>query len=1402
MHRFRILLARRPLTARIATALLVALLPAAVHGQTTLPASTTSTPWNNTATLATGSGLTINLGLGVEYLIVGGGGGGGGAMGGGGGGGGVLTGTTTLTGSTQVVVGAGGEGGYGPTYSGAGRPGSNSRLGTDLIAVGGGRGGTITLNSPQTSGTGGSGGGGGGFNDSRGNGSAGTAGQGSAGGNGSSARAGGGGGAGGIGISGSAATNAGNGGNGIASSITGTSVLYGAGGGGGANGGTAGVGGAGGGGSGVSTFIKAGDGTAGTGSGGGGSGYTDPGVFVSNDQYGGNGGSGVVIVRYQSATRLASGGSASGTTGPYWWERFTTTGTSTLSFTFNANSLLAAQSGAISGTGGLTYNSGGTLELTAANTFTGATRAQSGLLNLGNVNALQNSTLDMNGSDSGTIGFTAAGTNTYTLGGLQGSRNLASAANSLSVGGNGASTTYSGGLSSTGSLTKTGTGTLTLSGSNSISGGAAINAGTLALGSAGALGTTGTISFGGGALQYSASNTTDYSARFSTAAGQQIAIDTNGQNVSFGSALTSSGGSLRKIGTGTLTLTAANTFSDTTRVLAGGITLANVNALQNSTLDMNGSDSGTVAFGVAGTNTYTFAGLQGSRNLASGANSLSVGGNNASTTYSGGLSSTGSLTKTGTGTLTLSGSNSISGGAAINAGTLALGSAGALGTTGTISFGGGALQYSSSNTTDYSARFSTAAGQQIAIDTNGQNVSFASALTSDSGSLTKSGLGTLTLSGSNTYSGGTTVSAGRLVGTTDSLQGGITNNAAVEFAQATSGIYAGNMGGTGLLTKTGAGTVTLSGNNSFSGGTIITAGTLAVAAIADAGSSNIGTSGTLTLGGGTLDFTGSGAATTARVIDIATGNTTSTIGVADAAGRLTLTGKVWNSDVAHPNVVLNKAGPGTLEIAGAGSNVGTSLVVQSGTVVLNATQRAVYEVRGLDANATLRLERSDQIFSGDAITTTGNIRMTGGTFDLNGFNETVNRVSGADFGTAGTGVITSAAPAQFTFGNNLAGRPSRFAGTITGSVAITVKGTNPVTLSGENTYSGSTTIQDAGTQLRIGVGGTTGSLGTGAVSNGGELLIDRSDSITISNAISGSGAVTQAGVGTVTLTGSNSYLGTTTIAAGRLIGSTASLPGPIANASQLEFAQATTGTFASVISGAGSLTKSSAGNLILSGTSTYTGPTSVAGGRLSVNGSLGTSPVAVLATAELGGSGSIGGPVSIASGGTLAPGNSIQSLATGAASFASGATFAYEVDSTNLGALGTAADLLVVSGNLDIASGTLLSFTDLAATIQPFVEDTTVFAMINYSGSWNSGLFTYNGTPLADGSRFIVGSQQWEIDYNRPSATGLANFTGDYLPDSGFVAITAVPEPSTLVLMAIGAGLAAVAGLRRRAFVR
>lgn len=119
----------------------------------------------------------------------------------------------------------------------------------------------------------------------------------------------------------------------------------------------------------------------------------------------------------------------------------------------------------------------------------------------------------------------------------------------------------------------------------------------------------------------------------------------------------------------------------------------------------------------------------------------------------------------------------------------------------------------------------------------------------------------------------------------------------------------------------------------------------------------------------------------------------------------------------------------------------------------------------------------------------------------------------------------------------------------------------------------------------------------------------------------------------------------------------------------------------------------------------------------------------------------------------------------------------------------------------------LLSFLDLNSSPNPFQDATTVFAMINYTGQWNGGLFTYGTNVLIDGEEFSVGGQEWKIDYDyaynpaSPTTTRPLNYQGDYLPSSGtqrFVAVTAIPEPSAFALAAIGAGLAAWAARRHR----
>ena len=106
--------------------------------------------------------------------------------------------------------------------------------------------------------------------------------------------------------------------------------------------------------------------------------------------------------------------------------------------------------------------------------------------------------------------------------------------------------------------------------------------------------------------------------------------------------------------------------------------------------------------------------------------------------------------------------------------------------------------------------------------------------------------------------------------------------------------------------------------------------------------------------------------------------------------------------------------------------------------------------------------------------------------------------------------------------------------------------------------------------------------------------------------------------------------------------------------------------------------------------------------------------------------------------------------------------------------------------------------TDLNTGPVPFVANTTTFALINYSGTWNGGLFNHDGIALANGSRFMAGAQEWQIDYDRASAAGIDNFTGNYLPSSSFVTITAVPEPSAYAMALAGLACGGYAMFRHR----
>ena len=1046
-------MAFRRASCRALAALSIALAAPAGFAQSTVTLNATSGTGTISTNYTTTGGLTLDLGFFAEYLVVGGGGGGGGsgnstdAWGGGGGGaGGLLTGTTTVSATSYTVtVGGGGAGGQlsATAANQQGSNGANSVFGTFATGTGGGGGGRFKV-AGNDGGSGGGGGGRGTGDDLRTPGGNGIAGQGSNGGDSrdddSTGRSAGGGGGGAGAVGGTGGTNvttAGNGGAGLASSITGTSVIYAGGGGGGAwdtfDGETAGSGGSGGGGAG-STNSSATAGTDNFGGGGGG---------VGTNGAGGRGGSGIVIVRYEGASLGAIGGtvtSGSGSAAGYTLHTFTTTGTSTLNSALNLSSvdlnarLATTLTGTLTGSGNLTFAGPGTLTLAADNTFTGDTRIASGTLAVGSANALASSTLDMNASDSGSVTFSQAS----IIGGLTGSRNLANGGNTLTIGGNNASTTYSGVLSGTGGLTKQGTGTLTLTGTNTYSGLTTVSGGTLAIGSGGTSGSIAGDIANSGAVVFNRSDAVTYAGSISGTGG------------------------LTKQGADTLTLTGSSSFTGDTRVAAGILTVSNANALAGSTLDMNASDSGFITFSQAS----SIGGLTGSRNLANGGNTLSIGGNNASTTYSGVLSGTGGLTKQGSGTLTLTGNNTYSGLTTVSSGTLAIGSGGTSGSIAGNIANSGAVVFNRSNALTYTGSIS------------------------GTGGLTKQGAGALTLTGSNTYTGPTTVSSGTLFigsgGASGSIVGDIANSGAVVFNRSDAVTYAGSISGTGGLTKQGAGTLTLTGSSSFTGDTRVTQGTLVVA------NANA-------LSASTLDWAFANGITFMQASIL--GGLKGANSFSNGGYTLTIGGN--GQSTAYSGRLLGaggltKTGVGTLTLAEGNSHTGDTRIV-SGTLAIGNT----YSLR----NSTLDLNASDS----------GSISFSQNSI-LGGLKGSRNLSNGGNY--LGIGA------------NN---QSTTYSGVLSGAGGLVKFGAGTLTLTGNNTYTGLTEFANG--TLAIGDGGTAGSLASSLVilKKGTSLTFNRSDASTYAGNITGIGSLTKLGAGTLTLTGSNTFKGVTTVSAGTLV---------------------------------------------------------------------------------------------------------------------------------------------------------------------------------------------------------------------------------------------------------------------------
>ena len=187
-----------------------------------------------------------------------------------------------------------------------------------------------------------------------------------------------------------------------------------------------------------------------------------------------------------------------------------------------------------------------------------------------------------------------------------------------------------------------------------------------------------------------------------------------------------------------------------------------------------------------------------------------------------------------------------------------------------------------------------------------------------------------------------------------------------------------------------------------------------------------------------------------------------------------------------------------------------------------------------------------------------------------------------------------------------------------GQVALYVTGSASLTLTGSNTFTGASTI-DSGSLLQIGNGTSGEQIATQTIVDNGALAFNHADSLTYSGVLSGSGSLQKLGSGLLILNGaSNVYSGGTTVSAGTLqigdgLGNDGSLPGNVSVLSNatLQFDTQGVFTYGRVVSGSGGLAEVGSGGLIVTGSNTYTGPTTISTGTLQVGngggGSIGSS---------------------------------------------------------------------------------------------------------------------------------------------------------------------------------------------------
>ncbi|SUB44552.1 autotransporter outer membrane beta-barrel domain-containing protein [Brucella anthropi] len=896
-------------------------------------------------------------------------------------------------------------------------------------------------------------------------------------------------------------------------------------------------------------------------------------------------------------------------------------GPNTLTF---GNATSQTFAGTINGTGGIVKQGSGTQILTGTNIYTGGTTINAGKLALGAGGALAAAGSVNLGASGAGFDISGAGSN-QTIGALSGvaGTSVTLGPNTLSFG-DATNQIFAGTISGTGGIVKQGIGTQILTGANDFSGGTNFAAGGIVVGNDSAFGRGGITVNGNAQLDNSASVSLANSINVTGGA----TLSVNGSNGLTLGGVISGGGGLTKNGAATLMLGGSNTYTGGTTINSGTLMITSGGALA-STGAMNLAGAGAALDISAAVSSQSIGELTGAAgtSIAMGANSLTLGGA-ANATFGGTIGGMGGITKTGWGRQTLTGTNTYTGGTTINAGTLALGAGGALATGGFVNLGAAGADFDISAAGSQTiGALSGVAGTRVTLGPgtlsfgDATSRTFAGAI-SGAGSIVKQGSGRQVFNGISIHAGLTSVMAGSLIigdtrGTSASIAGNVTVGAGATIGG--HGRIGGDLtlaSGSHLSPGASIGTLTVDGNLTVGQGSQLDFefGAPGINFATFGQSDSVSVRGDLTVNasvlnvingggmgpglynlfsyGGALSFNGGGFFPPAgSAIQILTG--TKQINLVNMTPGVEL--NFWNANgLAGPSQM--GGGSGTWSVANAnwtdsqGSFTGP-MTPQPGFAIFGGASGTVTVDDNAGTVGALGMQ-----FASDGY------RLDGDILILQSQNATMPEIRVGD---------GSAASANWT---------ATIDTVIAGINGIAKTGAGTLVLNASNAYSGGTRISagtlsvsndsnmsfingglilDGGTLRITGTGFSQTARSVTMTGNGGGFdIADAEARFTVSQALSGSGALVKSGDGTLVLSGANSYSGGTLVNGGTLQGDTESLQGNIINNARLVFDQQSDGAFAGDLSGTGTFVKSGGGKLVLSGANSYSGGTLVSGGTL------------------------------------------------------------------------------------------------------------------------------------------------------------------------------------------------------------